>query len=446
VKIVIDCGEVIVKKMQRKVIRFLKQYRMDPADVDFAESVEAFLSEMQRGLAGRKSTLEMIPTYLTTENEVPIGKRVIVADAGGTNFRVATVYFDADKKPVIENLHVFTMPGVERQLSRVEFFNAMAEYFCSVADMSENIGFCFSYPVEIQPNKDGRMIRFSKEIKVTGVEGQLVGEHLNRALAAMGLPAGKHIVLLNDTVATLLAGVGYQNRVFDSFIGFILGTGTNCAYIEHNAEIKKKKGLDPRGTQIINTESGGMGRGYRGTLDVRFDKTTVNPGVNVFEKMISGAYLGPLCLFVLRQACRDGLFSKHAAAILNTLSDFDTKDMNMFLLYPYGGNPLAEACRQGGVEDILTAWYIADRLTERAAKLSAVNLAAMAVKSGRGIDPTRPICIVAEGTTFYKMKSLKSRIEYYLKQFLENKKGIFTDMAQVENATLIGAAIAGLTN
>ena len=70
----------------------------------------------------------------------------------------------------------------------------------------------------------------------------------------------------------------------------------------------------------------------------------------------------------------------------------------------------------------------------------------MAVKSGRGIDPTRPICIVAEGTTFYKMKSLKSRIEYYLKQFLENKKGIFTDMAQVENATLIGAAIAGLTN
>ena len=81
-----------------------------------------------------------------------------------------------------------------------------------------------------------------------------------------------------------------------------------------------------------------MGRGYRGTLDVRFIKN-VNPGVNVFEKMISGAYLGPLCLFVLRQACRDGLFSKHAAAILNTLSDFDTKDMNMFLLYPLRRQP-----------------------------------------------------------------------------------------------------------
>lgn len=435
-----------MNKTQRKAIDFLKHYRMDPLDVDFAETISMFLDQMQRGLAGRKSTLDMIPTYLTADNDVPVGKRVIVADAGGTNFRVATVHFEPDKSAVIDSLKIFTMPGVERKLNKTEFFSAMAEYFRHVADASEAVGFCFSYPVEILPNKDGRMIRFSKEIKVSGVEGQLVGEHLNRAMTASGLADRKRIVLLNDTVATLLAGVGYQNRDFDGFIGFILGTGTNCAYIEHNAEIKKKSGLDPDGFQIINTESGGMGRGYRGKLDARFDKTTVNPGVNIFEKMISGAYLGPLCLFVLQQACKDGLLGKHAAAILNTLSVFDTKEMNTFLLYPYGDNPLANACRQGTDEDTLIAWHIADRLTERAAKLSAVNLAAMAVKSGRGTDPTRPICIVAEGTTFYKMKAVQSRVAYYLKHNLENKKGIFTEIVHVDNATLIGAAIAGLTN
>ena len=435
-----------MKKTQRKVVDFLKQYRMDPLDVDFTENITMFLEQMELGLDGRKSTLDMIPTYLTAENDVPSHKRVIVADAGGTNFRVATVYFDENNTPVIENLKKFTMPGVERKLNKTEFFNAMAEYFRHVADASEKVGFCFSYPVEIQPNKDGRMIRFSKEIKVTGVEGQLVGDHLNQALAAMGLPGRKHIVLLNDTVATLLAGVGFQNRVFDGFIGFILGTGTNCAYMEQNANITKNKALDPTGTQIINTESGGMGKGYRGKLDVRFDKTTVNPGVNVFEKMISGAYLGPLCLFVLQQAGADGLFSKPVAAILKTLSDLDTREMNRFLLYPYGDNPLAEVCKRGSDADTLIAWFLADRLTERAAKLSAVNLAAMALKSGRGADPTRPICIVAEGTTFYKMKSLKSRIEYYLKHVLENKKSIYTDIIHVDNATLIGAAIAGLTN
>lgn len=433
-------------KTQRKVVRFLKQYQMDPVDVDFEENIEVFLSQMQRGLSGQKSTLEMIPTYLGVENEVPSHQRVIVADAGGTNFRVATVYFDDMKNPVIENLRLFKMPGVEREFSKTEFFNAMAEYFRDVASIANEIGFCFSYPVEILPNKDGRLIRFSKEIKAAAVVGHLIGEELNHAMSSMGLSANKHIVLLNDTVATLLAGCGYKNRRFSSLVGFILGTGTNCCYIESNANIKKNKDLDQQLCQIINTESGGMSQGYRGKIDASFDKTTNNPGLYKLEKMISGAYLGPLYQHTLGKACKDGLFSKAVVEALGKLPKLDTKEMNTFMLYPYGDNPLASACKQGDPADTQTAYGIADRLTERAAKLTAINLSAMAVKSGQGTDPTRPICIVAEGTTFYAMKTLKQRVEYYLKQSLENKKGIYTEIVSVENATLIGAAIAGLTN
>ena len=435
-----------MNKTQQKAIEFLTSYQMDPLNVEIEANVEVFLDQMRRGLSGQKGTLDMIPTYLATENQVPHGRRVIVADAGGTHFRVATVHFDDNNTPVVDHLEKFTMPGIERQLDKTEFFEAMAEYFKAVADTSEDIGFCFSYPVEIQPNKDGRMIRFSKEIKVSGVAGELVGESLNRAMAHIGLPAQKHIVLLNDTVATLLAGVGYQNRDFDSFIGFILGTGTNAAYVEQNANIIKHKDLDPAGSQIINTESGGMSAGYQGTLDIGFDKTTVNPGVHMFEKMVSGGYLGPLCQFVLARAADDGLFAKAAAEKIKALSPFDTRWMNAFLRYPYGDNPLAEACRRGTDRDTLTAWTLADRLTERAAKLAAINLAAMAVKTGRGTDPTRPICIVAEGTTFYKMRAVKPRVEYYLKDYLEHQKAIYTEIVHIDNATLTGAAIAGLTN
>ena len=433
-------------KTQRKVVHFLKEYQMDPVDVDFEENIEVFLSQMQRGLGGQKSTLEMIPTYLGVENEVPSHRRVIVADAGGTNFRVATVYFDDMKNPVIENLRLFKMPGVEREFGRTEFFNAMAEYFRDVASAANEIGFCFSYPVEILPNKDGRLIRFSKEIKAAAVVGHLIGEELNRAMSSMGLSANKHIVLLNDTVATLLAGCGYKNRSFSSLVGFILGTGTNCCYIESNANIKKNKDLDQQLCQIINTESGGMSQGYRGKIDASFDKTTNNPGLYKLEKMISGAYLGPLYQHTLGKACKDGLFSKTVVDTLGKLPKLDTKEMNAFMLYPYGDNLLASACKQGDPSDTQTAYGIADRLTERAAKLTAINLSAMAIKSGQGTDPTRPICIVAEGTTFYAMKTLRQRVEYYLKQCLENKKGIYTEIVSVENATLIGAAIAGLTN
>jgi len=435
-----------LNKIMQNVVRFLKKYQMDYLDVDFDKNVNAFLKEMEKGLAGKKSTLDMIPTYIDVVAEVPINKRVIVADAGGTNFRVATVHFDDRRKPVIENPQMFKMPGVQHEISKDEFFKVMAGYLKDVIAISANIGFCFSYAVEIFPNKDGRLIRCSKEIKAKEVEGELIGENLNRAIVSMGLGDEKHIVLLNDTVATLVAGIGYQNRTFGSYIGFILGTGTNTCYVEKNSNIKKTKDLDPLKRQIINTESGSFGRIRQGKSDIAFDKSTVNPGVHKFEKMISGAYLGPLCLRTIQKACVENLFSTPVAGSLWEMSELETKDMNDFLLYPYGNNLLANICKQGNPDDALTLYYIADRLTERAAKLTAINLSAMAIKSSQGTDPTKPICIVAEGTTFYQMKSLKSRTEFYLKQYLENKRCIYFDIISVENATLIGAAIAGLTN
>ena len=91
-------------------------------------------------------------------------------------------------------------------------------------------------------------------------------------------------------------------------------------------------------------------------------------------------------------------------------------------------------------------YNLVDRMIERAAKLTAINLSSVAIKCGKGKIPTRPICIVAEGTTFYHLTSLRQRIERYLMQYLVEKKGIFYEIINVENATLIGAAIAGLTN
>jgi hexokinase len=432
-------------KIKRNVVRFLKTYQMDHLDVDFEKNLGDFIKEMQRGLAGRKSSLDMIPTYIEVGAEVPANKRVIVADAGGTNFRVATVYFDNQKKAVIENLRLFKMPGVERELSKTEFFNIIAGYLKDVADAAKNIGFCFSYAVEMLPSKDGRLIRFSKEIKAPQVEGQIIGENLNRAMVA-GMSSDKHIVLLNDTVVTLLAGVGWRNKAYSSYIGFILGTGTNCCYIESNANVKKQKNLDPTQSQIINTESGGFSRCHRGKIDTAYDKTTTNPGVHKLEKMISGAYLGPVFLCTAQKACDEGLFSDAVAEKLTRVSVLDTKDMNEFMQYPYGDNLLAKICKNGDSDDALKLYHIADRLTERAAKVTAINLSAMAIRSGNGTDPTRPVCIVAEGTTFYQMKTLKPRVEFYLKQHLENKHGIYTEIISVENATLIGSAIAGLTN
>ena len=74
-----------MSKVQNKVSDFLKKYEIDPDDIDIESNSRIFLEEMTKGLSGQKSSLEMIPTYIDTEGQVPTDETVIVLDAGGTN-------------------------------------------------------------------------------------------------------------------------------------------------------------------------------------------------------------------------------------------------------------------------------------------------------------------------------------------------------------------------
>ena len=436
------------EKIRKNVACFLKKNAMAPEDIDIDKYCNLFIEEMQKGLAGQNSSLEMIPTYIEVGREVPINQPVIVIDAGGANFRVATVYFNNEKNPVIENFNKYPMPGTKGKLSTQEFFNMMAGYLKDVVEKSSNIGFCFSYAIEMFPNKDGKVIRLAKEVEVEGVKGQMIGENLIKAIKTSGHKGSKRVVVLNDTVTALLAGISsFPDRTFDSYVGFILGAGTNTCYVEQNKNIKKTKGLDPTKSQIINIESGGFAKGPMGKIDLQFDQSTINPGQGTFEKMISGAYFGPLCLRTIHTAADDGLFSNPIAGKLKKITKIETKDANDFLYHPIGRtNPLSAVFDARSEQDMVTLYYLLDTLAERAAKLVAIKLASATIKSGKGRNPCRPVCIVAEGTVFYQLKSLKQRVECYLKKYLDDEKSIYYEIVNVENATLIGAAIAGLTN
>ncbi len=440
-----------MREIRDKVRRFLKDNGMYHEDIDMDACCDIFIQEMQAGLAGKGSSLAMIPTYIEVGRDIPISKPVIVLDAGGTNFRVATVYFGDPRQPqaeaVIENFAQKPMPGLDREVTKEEFFATIVGYMTDILDVSSSIGFCFSYPTEILPSKDGRLIRFCKEVKAEQVEGELIGQNLVAAIEAAGYKGSRRIVILNDTVATLLAGrSAFQNRAFDSYIGFILGTGSNCCYIESNRNITKKGDLDPNKEQVVNIESGSFAKAPRGDIDLQLDDSTLDPGKYTFEKMFSGAYLGALCLKTLQQAGGQGLFSKTVTEELFTIEDLETKDVNSFMRYPQADSPLARSCAKGTELDYTTVWYVLDGLIERAARLTAALLSSVVLKIDKGQDPCVPVCITAEGTTFYELKSLKERVECYVKNFLQDKHGRYIELASVENATLIGAAIAGLTN
>ena len=295
------------------------------------------------------------------------------------------------------------------------------------------------------PQKDGRLIHWTKEIKAEGVVGQLVGAGLSRALSADG---DTRIILLNDTVATLLAGRNaVPGRRFDDFIGIVCGTGINAAYVERNALIRKIPGLEPDTAQVVNTESGSFGRGGSGPVDDAYDLTLANPGTYRHEKKISGVYLGPLCLFAAQRAALDGCFSAEAGRAIERVAGLTTRELSDFLLFPDSvENPLGAACAGQPADDARGLYVLCDSIVERAAALVAVTLSAILLKTGKGRDPRYPVCITVDGTTFWQLRTFHARVESWMRALLSGDRSRAWEIASVADAPLLGAAIAALTN
>ena len=115
-------------ELKNEVKQFLNKYEMNYENIDMEQSCNEFIKEMDNGLKGNKSSLKMIPTYIATDKEIPTGEPVIVMDAGGTNFRVAVVTFDKDKKPAIEDYKLYRMPGTNGEISKEGFFSDIARF------------------------------------------------------------------------------------------------------------------------------------------------------------------------------------------------------------------------------------------------------------------------------------------------------------------------------
>jgi hexokinase len=424
----------------KNISQFLEKYRLRGSDINLESLVKAFISEMDKGLEGDDSSLRMIPTYIEADNQFRTGVPVTAIDAGGTNFRAAKVMFTDDGKLEMTDPIMEKMPGLEGEVSKEEFFRIIAGFVKKFADETDSIGFCFSYPTEIMPNKDGRLLEFSKEVQAPEVIGEMIGQNL---LNTLGM-SDKEVVLLNDTVATLLAGKSASfEQEYDSYIGFILGTGTNTCYIENNERITKKKNLEPGRSQIINIESGAFGKAPRSEIDLKFDDTTANPGQYTFEKMFSGGYFGGLAHSALKMAADEGFLSVASAEKLHSVDELTTEEVNRFLDEGSSDRgPLLEYLTSK--EDRIVAIQLMQSLVVRAAMLVAANLAAVILKTEKGKNPEKPILITVEGTAYYKLRGLKSQIEAGLKDFLIGENLRYYEFTYVDQSSLVGAALAGL--
>ena len=409
--------------------------------IDRQGMISTFLSEMEKGLRGEASSLRMIPTYVGVNGRIPQGAKAAVLDAGGTNFRSAIVSIP----PKVEDKKNQPMPGAKSEVTEDAFYAAFAEELKRVAPKAtvKKFGWCFSYNCDATPTLDARLNCWTKGIKAPSIVGQYVGKELLKRLG------GGEIAILNDTVATLLAAKATEgDKTYSSYLGFILGTDTNTAYVEKNRNIAKLPDLDAEGSMIINAESGSFDKLKQSAFDAAMDAKQPDPGHNPFEKMIAGGYLGGVGLEVYKAAAKAGLFSAAAAQAIGGLGALETMDFDNFCAdFRKEGrvNPLDAAFADP--DDAKMARRLGIPVFERAAVLTAIHLAAFCIKSGEGAVASAPIAINADGSTYYKTRAIPfdATVKKELDDMLVRRRNIhYCITPQVDDAPMVGAAIAAM--
>lgn len=393
------------------------------ADEKFRQAVTAaYESEIAVKLAGGDSSLYMLDSYIPGEVEPNRQAPVAVIDAGGTNLRVAAVDFTEDGVKFRDVRKTF-MPGSRGPLSADAFHRTIAAEVDTVfaSDLRiKRLGYCFSYGCRSFPDRDAELLAWSKQIAAPEVIGQRVGAELANRMSRR--PAS--VTVLNDTVATLLAGRAVAGtRRFSGYLGFILGTGTNVACVADGT--------------IRNAESGEFDKLPQSAFDQAFDAGLPDCGMARFEKMVAGGYLGGVGLQMLKAAGEAGLFASDSER-LNDLRTLETKDLDEFAVGRGGpSNPLAPLFSGADVE---VARALATCVFKRAAILTAAHLAAF-LKRAAPVSEKDPVCITVDGSTFWKTQAVDFNAEVTAELSRIPEVPVF-EIVRVEDAPMLGAAVA----
>ncbi|CAI9116926.1 OLC1v1018219C1 [Oldenlandia corymbosa var. corymbosa] len=300
---------------------------------------DAMAADMRAGLvADGVSDLKMILSYVDT---LPTGNEkglFYALDLGGTNFRVLRVQLGGKEERVIAT--EFDQVSIPPELmfgTSEELFDFIASGLAKFAqteggdfylpqERTREIGFTFSFPVKQTSVDSGILIKWTKGFAVSGTAGKDVVACLNEAMERQGLNM-RVSALVNDTVATL-AGARYWDD--DVMVSVILGTGTNACYVESIGAIPKLQSNDSKsGRTIVNTEWGAFSNGLPLTeFDREMDAESINPGEQIFEKTISGMYLGEIVRRVLIKMAQGGeLFGNSISEKLMTPFALRTPDI-----------------------------------------------------------------------------------------------------------------------
>lgn len=429
--------------------RELASLRLSPAKL--SELRDAFKDELVKGLAMHKRhgmkwsreecSFRMLDSCVVS---VPTGNETGVfyaLDFGGTNVRAVRCELLGGGKitsqQFVKNLAECggKLDLMARETTASQLFDVLVDCISELIDENDEaqrfqkeptkLGFTFSFPC-MQSALNTSVVEAWTKGFATGhatddpVVGQDVVRLLSDAISRKNIGV-ECAAVVNDTVGTLLS-CAYQKQpgTAPCLVGVILGTGSNCCYVEPEAAEYGYTGT------IINVECGNFNKRLPTTpSDVAIDEKSPNKGQQLLEKMISGFYLGELVrLLTLR------IFGEAAPAKAKKEFSFDTKQAAILAAAVIGGVQADSATTEKCRATIKQSWDwdvegetlkimqdIAFVVFDRSAALAAMSIAALAERT-KSLENGGCLTVAVDGSLYVKNKWYGERIRGYMKPLL----------------------------
>eukprot|EP01135_Chromosphaera_perkinsii_P000054 Nk52_evm5s24 gene=Nk52_evmTU5s24 len=444
-----QCDKDFDKNKYTEVIQKLEDEFSYPLE-EMKTTMATFHVEMDKGLKKSGQEMKMIPTFI---EHLPMGTErghFLALDLGGSNFRVLKLHLDgmgefhSDAQKYVIPQSAMTGRGEEL----FDFIaNCVADFVPETVNGKDNfpLGFTFSFPVDQTALNSGKLIQWTKGFSSSNVVGKDVVELLQKAFDKKNIKCNV-VAMINDTVGTMLART-IDNR--DCFVGLILGTGSNACYLEDSSKIAKWDGKRKTNHMVINMEWGNFDQSRKvlpfTKYDNELDAKSINTGFQLYEKMISGMYLGEITRLVCLNLIAQGdLFGGRTSTKMNTQWAFQTAFMsaieNDISSTLYQIKQLVS--REFGISNITMTdrkllKKVCELVSTRAARLSAAGIAAIVSK----INKVDGCTVAVDGSVFQHYPNFEARMYTALTEIF-GFKGHNIHFVRAEDGSGKGAALA----
>ncbi|PVU90678.1 hypothetical protein BB561_004780 [Smittium simulii] len=430
------------------------------SDEKVDEIIKGFHDEMRAGLDEHNVLLPMIPSYVTGR---PTGKEsgsYLALDLGGTNLRVCLVTLNGDSTfDMIQQK--FTISQEAKDFTLFDWIAQCVDIFLEENKISYDdftkptpCAFTFSFPIDQTGIARGNLIMWNKGFSVPNAVGRDIVTLTQNAFTRKHVNV-KIVAIINDTIGSLMASA-YTNP--NCYMGIIFGTGTNACYWEKVSNIKKWStgNLDRNPDEmIVNMEWGAFDNKLQvlpfTPHDNKLNRKSQNHGLQVFEKMISGMYLGE----VIRNAIlwlvdRRVLFGGRSSEILNNAYSLDTAYVSVIVA---DDSPNLDEVRMF-IESTLSipGTTFTDRavvknvcklIGGRAKRLSAAAMCAVLLWRPEVLD--NPITIGVDGSMYQFYPKFAESLKVEAIRVLGKEKADNLNIILSKDGSGVGAAVVAMT-